>query len=116
MNSIEISVGDYNKFVDEKYQVRLPDNEQIVVRSDGTITYKSETEQMFFVEQKNKFNKIRKKKFLLELSKLSNQLDISVEGCGCCGSPLLWDYRTNSVLGECLFYNEEISKYQGEDL
>ena len=43
--------------------------------------------------------------FLKELSHLTKKYNISIGGCGCCGSPYLTDLETDECLGEELGYD-----------
>jgi len=52
----------------------------------------------------------RKKEFLEGLALLTRRYKISVSGCGCCGSPLLWDHETNS--GPSIKWDEKSETYK----
>ena len=45
--------------------------------------------------------------FLNELSQLTQKYGFAIGGCGCCGSPCVYDVTTKIDLLECLAYNEE---------
>lgn len=52
----------------------------------------------------------RLKAFLKELTALTDKYDIFIDGCGCCGSPSLWDNK-GSWKGDFLQYNDDVNGY-----
>ena len=40
--------------------------------------------------------------FLKELTKLSRKYNIGIGGCGCCGSPFLYNIKTEKIISEDL--------------
>lgn len=44
-------------------------------------------------------------KFLLELTTLSQKYEIYIQGCGCCGSPWLYDDKDKENIGDNLKYD-----------
>ena len=53
---------------------------------------------------------VKLKRFVEKLTELSNEFDIYVGGCGCCGSPYLYGDLNNSYYD--LHYSEEQKKYE----
>ena len=53
-----------------------------------------------------------KYKFLEELSELTKKYNISIEGCGCCGSPFLVYLGNKTVIGENISWNENKQVYE----
>lgn len=51
------------------------------------------------------------KEFLDELSKLTQKYEMAIAGCGCCGSPYIYDITTKKDLFERLCYDEEKQQY-----
>ena len=56
-----------------------------------------------------------KYKFLEELSELTKKYNISVEGCGCCGSPFLVYLGNKTIIGECISWDENNKVYEMEN-
>lgn len=52
-------------------------------------------------------NAYRLKCFLMELSELSRKYGIYVQGCGCCGSPWLYDDETEKNFDNLKYINDE---------
>lgn len=49
--------------------------------------------------------------FLNELSLLTQKYGIAIGGCGCCGSPFVYDMATDKTLLEALGYDEKTQEY-----
>ena len=49
--------------------------------------------------------------FLTELERLQKEYDITIGGCGCCGSPFLQTGDGN-IIAERLEYNDNTHKYE----
>jgi hypothetical protein len=49
--------------------------------------------------------------FLKELGELTKKHNIKIDGCGCCGSPMLIDTRSGDDLGDNLYFIGN-SKYE----
>lgn len=58
----------------------------------------------------DEINEIRLKAFLKELTALSQKYDIYIQGCGCCGSPWLFDERTKKEYDD-LAYKDDTTGY-----
>lgn len=54
----------------------------------------------------------RTESFLKALGELTALHGIEISGCGCCGSPYLWDNRNNEILLNNLEYNEDEETYE----
>ena len=50
-------------------------------------------------------------KFLEELSELTKKYNISIDGCGCCGSPYLTRLEDGALIGNDLYWNVETNSY-----
>ena len=50
-------------------------------------------------------------KFLTELSELTKKYGITINGCGCCGSPWCSQLENGTLIGGLLHWNEENQKY-----
>ena len=57
-----------------------------------------------------------KNKFLEELSELTKKYNISIEGCGCCGSPYLVYLGNKTIIGEDVSWNENNKVYEIDNL
>lgn len=53
----------------------------------------------------------RVKAFLKELAELTKKYGLSIGGCGCCGSPWIWDLQNNSMPYDSLNFDEEKEIY-----
>ena len=53
-----------------------------------------------------------KYKFLEELSELTKKYNISIEGCGCCGSPYLVNLEDKTIVGEDISWDENDKVYK----
>ena len=51
-------------------------------------------------------------KFLEELSELTKKYNISINGCGCCGSPYLTSLENEAGIGDDLYWNIETNSYE----
>lgn len=49
--------------------------------------------------------------FMNELSLLTQKYGIAIDGCGCCGSPYVYDMATKETLVEAIYYDEEKQQY-----
>lgn len=56
-------------------------------------------------------------KFLVELTTLSQKYQIYIQGCGCCGSPWLYDDKEQENIGDNLMYTEDggVGRYVTDD-
>ena len=56
-------------------------------------------------------------KFLVELTTLSQKYQIYIQGCGCCGSPWLYDDKEQENIGDNLMYTEDggVGSYVTDD-
>lgn len=56
-------------------------------------------------------------KFLVELTTLSQKYQIYIQGCGCCGSPWLYDDKEQESIGDNLMYTEDggVGSYVTDD-
>ena len=52
-----------------------------------------------------------KYKFLEELSELTKKYNISIGGCGCCGSPYLVHLKDKTIIGEYISWDEDNQVY-----
>ena len=50
-------------------------------------------------------------KFLAELSELTKKYGITINGCGCCGSPWCSRLEDGTLIGGLLRWDEENQKY-----
>ena len=50
-------------------------------------------------------------KFLEELSELTKKYNISINGCGCCGSPYFTRLDDGTLIGDDLYWNVETNSY-----
>ena len=50
--------------------------------------------------------------FLNDLTELSKKYGFSIGGCGCCGSPWIFDEESRKIVVEDLYYEHD--KYTGE--
>ena len=53
-----------------------------------------------------------KYKFLEELSELTKKYNISIGGCGCCGSPYLINLKDKTLIGEYISWDEDEQVYK----
>ena len=53
----------------------------------------------------------RLENFLKELAELTQKYNIEIGGCGCCGSPYIYDFE-REIDGEKLCYNETKQCYE----
>ena len=60
-------------------------------------------------------DKKKLKAFLIELTALTDKYNIEIGGCGCCGSPWLYDNEVNEYLGECLEFDNDVKGYTVND-
>ena len=51
-------------------------------------------------------------KFLEELSNLTKKYNISIDGCGCCGSPYLTRLEDGAYIGDCLSWDNDKQTYE----
>jgi len=56
-------------------------------------------------------------KFIVELTTLSQKYEIYIQGCGCCGSPWLYDDKEQENIGDNLMYTEDggVGSYVTDD-
>ena len=52
------------------------------------------------------------KDFLDELFQLTQKYGFAIGGCGCCGSPYVYDITTGDGLLDDLTYNEQQQRYE----
>ena len=53
--------------------------------------------------------------FVKELEELTKQYDLEIWGCGCCGSPSLFDLKNEkATISEDLAWNDEKQEYEYE--
>lgn len=52
--------------------------------------------------------------FLEELIELTNRYGIGLGGCGCCGSPFLYDLESGVIIGTDLGLGEDLNSYDVE--
>lgn len=67
---------------------------------------------------KNDYEQIhRYTNFILELTTLSQKYQIYIKGCGCCGSPWLYDDKEKENIGDNLSYDNDggVECYTTED-
>lgn len=50
--------------------------------------------------------------FLEELTELSKKYGIGIGGCGCCGSPFLYDLNSGVMIGTELDLGEDLESYE----
>jgi hypothetical protein len=50
--------------------------------------------------------------FLKELAELTDKYGLAVNGCGCCGSPWIYDVKSGEVIVDNIDYNEHEKKYE----
>jgi hypothetical protein len=50
--------------------------------------------------------------FLKELAELTQKYGIGIGGCGCYGSPYLYDLKNDEFCADDLFYNEKLGVYE----
>ena len=61
------------------------------------------------------FSRFELNKFLMELTELTKKYDISIGGCGCCGSPYLKRVDNGKTIGEFLSWNIQEEKYEADN-
>lgn len=52
--------------------------------------------------------------FLIELAELSNKYHLYIGGCGCCGSPFIYDDNGEYVIRD-LEFDSKTQKYEHDD-
>ena len=57
------------------------------------------------------FSRFELNNFLTELTELTKKYNISIGGCGCCGSPYLKRIDNGEDIGELLSWNIQEEKY-----
>ena len=61
------------------------------------------------------FSQFKLNKFLTELAELTKKYDISIGGCGCCGSPYLQRIDNGEIIGESLSWDIQEEKYEADN-
>lgn len=51
-------------------------------------------------------------KFLEELAELSKKYKIGIGGCGCCGTPFLYNLECGTIIGSELELTEDLKSYE----
>ena len=51
-------------------------------------------------------------RFLEELTELTKKYNIVIGGCGCCGSPFLYDLQGGKKLKDNIWYSEDKESYE----
>lgn len=60
-------------------------------------------------------DKERLENFLKELSDLSMKYDLWIKGCGCCGSPWIYDHKNSTDCAENLGIDTDDTYYVDEN-
>ena len=92
-----------------KYEIRLPEDKIVLDRETFTYLMKLKRDadikeiDISTLSQKDKIIK-----YLIEYENLCSKYKIGLVGCGCCGSPMLWDSLNNKCLLDNVNYENEL--------